>query len=86
MADKIEKVSIIISKGSLDGVYEHDDRHLETIRSQSQLLSRIVDDLRTVSLAEAGKLPLDLVRLWLAQTVSNLKEVFALLGVFEDEG
>lgn len=46
----------------LDGVYEHDDRHLLTIRSQSQLLSRIVDDLRTVSLAEAGRLPLEVVR------------------------
>jgi len=42
----------------LDGVYDHDDRHLETIRDQARLLSRIVDDLRTVSLAEAGVLPL----------------------------
>jgi len=42
----------------LDGVYPHDDRHLETIRAQSRLLGRIVDDLRTVSLADAGSLPL----------------------------
>ena len=42
----------------LDGVYPHDDRHLETVRDQSRLLSRIVDDLRTISLAEAGVLPL----------------------------
>jgi two-component system sensor histidine kinase BaeS len=42
----------------IDGVYEHDDRHLETIRDQARLLARIVDDLRTVSLAEAGALPL----------------------------
>lgn len=42
----------------LDGVYAHDDRHLETVRDQARLLSRIVDDLRTVSLAEAGMLPL----------------------------
>ena len=42
----------------LDGVYGHDDRHLETIREQSRLLGRIVDDLRTVSLAEAGALTL----------------------------
>jgi two-component system sensor histidine kinase BaeS len=42
----------------LDGVYGHDDRHLETIRDQSRLLAGIVDDLRTVSLAEAGALPL----------------------------
>lgn len=42
----------------LDGVYGHDDRHLETVRDQARLLTRIVDDLRTVSLAEAGVLPL----------------------------
>jgi two-component system sensor histidine kinase BaeS len=42
----------------LDGVYGHDDRHLQTIREQSRLLARIVDDLRTVSLADAGVLPL----------------------------
>jgi len=55
----------------LDGVYEHDDRHLHTIRSQSQLLSRIVDDLRTVSLAEAGRLPLELVVLDAAEVVRD---------------
>jgi two-component system sensor histidine kinase BaeS len=42
----------------LDGVYSHADRHLQTIRDQSRLLARIVDDLRTVSLADAGVLPL----------------------------
>jgi two-component system sensor histidine kinase BaeS len=42
----------------LDGVYPHDDRHLQTIRDQSRVLARIVDDLRTVSLADAGVLPL----------------------------
>ena len=44
----------------LDGVYEHDGRHLETIRGQSRILARIVDDLRTISLAESGDLPLQL--------------------------
>ena len=44
----------------LDGVYDHDDRHLETIRDQARQLSRIVDDLRTVSLADEGSLPLHL--------------------------
>ncbi len=35
----------------LDGVYPHNDRHLATIRDQARLLGRVVDDLRTVSLA-----------------------------------
>ena len=55
----------------LDGVYHHDDRHLETIRQQSQLLSRIVDDLRTISLAEAGHLPLDVADLDAAKIVAE---------------
>jgi signal transduction histidine kinase len=42
----------------LDGVYAPDPDHLETIRGQSRLLARIVDDLRTISLAESGRLPL----------------------------
>ena len=42
----------------LDGVYEHDDRHIETIRGQARQLSRIVDDLRTIGLAESGGLTL----------------------------
>ncbi|MFH0751411.1 MAG: ATP-binding protein [Chloroflexota bacterium] len=42
----------------LDGVYAHDDEHLRTVRDQARLLSRIVDDLRTISLAEGGRLDL----------------------------
>lgn len=42
----------------IDGVYAPDARHLQTIRDQSHLMGRIVDDLRTVSLAEASTLPL----------------------------
>jgi len=69
----------------LDGVYTHDDRHLETIRGQAQLLSHIVDDLRTVSLAEAGRLSLDLVRLDAAEivreTVTGFGPAAELAGV-----
>jgi len=42
----------------LDGVYAHDDEHLRTIRDQARMLTRIVDDLRTISLAEGGRLDL----------------------------
>jgi len=47
------------SSALLDGVYAPERRHLETIRDQSRVLARIVDDLRTISLAEGGNLPLD---------------------------
>jgi two-component system sensor histidine kinase BaeS len=46
------------SSAILDGVYTPERRHLETIRDQSRVLARIVDDLRTISLAEGGNLPL----------------------------
>jgi two-component system sensor histidine kinase BaeS len=42
----------------LDGVYAHEDRHLQTVRDQSRSLARIVDDLRTISLADEGVLEL----------------------------
>jgi signal transduction histidine kinase len=42
----------------MDGVYEHDDRHLVTIREQTRILAGVVDDLRTISLADAGALGL----------------------------
>jgi signal transduction histidine kinase len=48
------------STAILDGVYNLEPKHLETIREQTHLLSRIVDDLRTLNLAEIRKLPLEL--------------------------
>jgi two-component system sensor histidine kinase BaeS len=47
------------SSAILDGVYTPERRHLETIRDQSRVLARVVDDLRTISLAEGGHLPLE---------------------------
>jgi two-component system OmpR family sensor kinase/two-component system sensor histidine kinase BaeS len=42
----------------LDGVYPADAEHLEPILDATRVLSRLVDDLRTLSLAEAGALTL----------------------------
>ena len=61
----------------MDGVYEHDDRHLETIRSQARLLGRVVDDLRTISLAEAGALPLRLESVSLGELLPSIGTAFA---------
>lgn len=61
----------------MDGVYGHDDRHLETIRSQARLLGRVVDDLRTISLAEAGALPLSLEGVPLADVLAATGRAFA---------
>ncbi len=42
----------------LDGVYPADPRHLEPILDETRVLARLVEDLRTLSLAEAGVLAL----------------------------
>jgi signal transduction histidine kinase len=42
----------------LDGVYPADAQHLAPILDETRVLSRLVDDLRTLSIAEAGALPL----------------------------
>lgn len=42
----------------LDGVYPSDAEHLQPVLNQVHLLTRLVEDLRTLALAEAGQLPL----------------------------
>ncbi|HSB89424.1 MAG TPA: HAMP domain-containing sensor histidine kinase [Anaerolineales bacterium] len=42
----------------LDGVYPADADHLRPVLEESQVLSRLIDDLRTLSLAESGALQL----------------------------
>ena len=42
----------------LDGVYPADEAHLDPILDETRVLARLVEDLRTVSLAEAGSLTL----------------------------
>ncbi|MHC1782497.1 MAG: sensor histidine kinase [Anaerolineaceae bacterium] len=45
-------------EGMIDGIYPRDETHLKAILEQSQVLSRLVDDLRTLALAESGSLAL----------------------------
>ena len=42
----------------IDGVYPADEAHLTSILDETQVLARLIDDLRTLSLAESGALPL----------------------------
>jgi signal transduction histidine kinase len=42
----------------LDGVYPRDDAHLESLLDETAHMTRLLDDLRTLSLAEAGTLRL----------------------------
>jgi signal transduction histidine kinase len=45
-------------EGMIDGVYPADETHLKSLMEETQILARLVDDLRTLSLAEAGSLQL----------------------------
>jgi two-component system sensor histidine kinase BaeS len=42
----------------LDGVHEADAEHLEAILDETRVLARLVDDLRTITESEAGRLAL----------------------------
>ena len=45
--------------GMLDGVFELDRGNLESIKEETAILTKLVADLRTLSLAEAGQLSLE---------------------------
>jgi two-component system sensor histidine kinase BaeS len=42
----------------VDGVYPPDEAHLRPILDETRVLERLIDDLRTLSLADSGALPL----------------------------
>jgi signal transduction histidine kinase len=43
-------------EGILDGMYPADEARLQSILEETQVLSRLIEDLRTLSLAESGAL------------------------------
>ena len=42
----------------LDGLYPADEAHLRPVLDRTELMARLLDDLRTLSMAEAGVLAL----------------------------
>jgi signal transduction histidine kinase len=57
------RTPLAVMRGNLeamqDGVYPLDVEHLAPVLNQVTLLTRLVEDLRTLALAEAGQLPLN---------------------------
>ena len=45
-------------EGLLDGIYPRDDAHLAPILEETRVMSRLIEELRTLSLAESGALQL----------------------------
>jgi two-component system, OmpR family, sensor histidine kinase BaeS len=72
-------------EGLIDGVYPRDDGHLTPILEETRVLSRLIDDLRTLALAESGALklqkePTDLAVLT-SETVASFRAQADAAGV-----
>ena len=63
-------------EGKMDGVYPTDQDHLKAVLEETQLLDRLVDDLRTLSLAESGALHLKKEPTDLAILITDSAELF----------
>ena len=62
----------------LDGVLPASSEELESIHQEALLLNRLIGDLRTLSLAEAGQLALDKQPLDLGEVVARVAEKYRL--------
>ena len=64
-------------EGIVDGVYEPSTEHINNTLDETRLLSRLVNDLQTLSLAETGQLPLHPTRFLLADLIQDLTSSFS---------
>ncbi|HYN88555.1 MAG TPA: HAMP domain-containing sensor histidine kinase [Ardenticatenaceae bacterium] len=64
-------------EGILDGVYEPTEEHINATLNETRALARLVEDLRTLSLAEAGQLPLARVRVDVAELLADVGTSFS---------
>lgn len=72
-------------EGVIDGVYQPTSEHINNTLDETRLLTRLVNDLQTLSLAETGQLPLHPTLFLLADLIADLTSSFssqaASLGV-----
>jgi two-component system sensor histidine kinase BaeS len=64
-------------EGIIDGVYQASPEHLEATLDETRLLARLVDDLRTLSLAEAGQLPLVREEVEISELLADVSTSFS---------
>jgi len=64
-------------EGIIDGVYQPTPEHVNNTLDETRLLTRLVNDLQTLSLAETGQLPLHPTRFLLADLVNDLTSSFS---------
>ena len=64
-------------EGILDGVYEPTEAHIENTLEETRLLARLVEDLGTLSLAEAGQLPLMVETVDIGELLTDVQTSFS---------
>ncbi len=64
-------------EGIIDGIYQPSPEHINNTLDETKLLARLVNDLQTLSLAEAGQLPLHPTRFLLADLMHDLTTSFS---------
>ena len=64
-------------EGVLDGVYQPTSEHINNTLDETRLLTRLVNDLQTLSLAETGQLPLHPTRFLLNDLIRDLTSSFS---------
>jgi two-component system OmpR family sensor kinase/two-component system sensor histidine kinase BaeS len=64
-------------EGIIDGVYQPTPEHINNTLDETKLLARLVNDLQTLSLAEAGQLPFHPTRFLLADLMNDLTSSFS---------
>jgi signal transduction histidine kinase len=64
-------------EGVLDGVYEPDEMHIEATLEETRMLARLVDDLHTLSQAEAGQLSLHWERVDVTDLLADVETSFS---------
>jgi signal transduction histidine kinase len=64
-------------EGILDGVYDATPEQIEATLQETRQLARLVDDLRTLSLAEANELPLERSAVNLAELLEDVTTSFS---------
>jgi two-component system OmpR family sensor kinase/two-component system sensor histidine kinase BaeS len=64
-------------EGLLDGVYQPTSDHINATLDETRLLTRLVNDLQTLSLAETGHLPLHPTQFLLADLLADLTASFS---------
>lgn len=64
-------------EGVLDGVYEPSSEHITATLDETHLLARLVDDLQTLTLAEAGQLPLKVEAVDIPELLEDVRTSFS---------